>query len=668
MGMTYGFDRVWRIGLEVVGLFAAMALVTEVPSLRAGGPWYVTPFGNDGNDCLTPTTACATINAAITRASAGDTIRVATGTYTSGGSEVVLLNKSVVLSGGWDLAFVEQYGASIVDGQTVRRGIEVQPGTAPVVERFVIQGGASQSCCGGGILNNGNLTLNASTVRANTKGGIRNMNALTIDRSTISGNSNDTGGGGIDNFLFSAVTVRNSTVSGNTSTSEGAGINNAGTATITNSTFSANAAAFRGGGIANRVMATMALGGTIVAGNTGPFGPDCWRDSTAPINSSGNNLIGITTFCNYVAGTGDLTDVDARLGPLRDNGGGTSTHAPAAASPAIDAGSGACPPPATDQRGVPRRQGLACEIGAHEVAAVPAALAVDETGNGVFEPGETVVMVPTWRNGSAATIAAGAGTVRALTGPPGPLYAILDGAAAYGAIAPGGTIDCAGDCYSLIITGARPAQHWDASIIESFAPTNNATTWALHLGDSFSDVPRSNGFYRFVEALFHHGVTGGCSGTQYCPASSTTREQMAVFVLVAKEGTGYVPPACTTPVFNDVPASSPFCRWIEELARRGVVSGCGGGNYCPSSAVTREQMAVFVLRTLNPTLTPPACTTPLYLDVPATSVFCRWIEELTRRGVVTGCGGGNYCPTASVTREQMGVFIGVTFSLTLYGP
>ena len=129
-----------------------------------------------------------------------------------------------------------------------------------------------------------------------------------------------------------------------------------------------------------------------------------------------------------------------------------------------------------------------------------------------------------------------------------------------------------------------------------------------------------------------------------------------------------MPPACTTPVFNDVPASSGFCRWIEELARRGVVIGCGNGNYCPTDPVAREQMAVFVLRTLDPVLSPPACTTPIYGDVPASSPFCRWIEELTRRSVVTGCGGGNYCPAQPVTREQMGVFISATFGLTLYGP
>ena len=143
---------------------------------------------------------------------------------------------------------------------------------------------------------------------------------------------------------------------------------------------------------------------------------------------------------------------------------------------------------------------------------------------------------------------------------------------------------------------------------------------------------------------------------------------MAVFVLVAKDGPAANPPACGTPVFDDVPASSPFCRWIEELARRGVVGGCGGGNYCPTGAVTREAMSVFALRTLDPALDPPACVPPnLFLDVPETSPFCRWIEELARRGVVSGCGGGNYCPTATVSREQMGVFLSVTFGLTLYG-
>ena len=111
--------------------------------------------------------------------------------------------------------------------------------------------------------------------------------------------------------------------------------------------------------------------------------------------------------------------------------------------------------------------------------------------------------------------------------------------------------------------------------------------WAVHVGGSFADVPGRSPYYRSVETLLHKGVTGGCAGGLYCPSSVTTREQMAAFVLLAREGAGYAPPACTPPnIFADVPQTSLFCDVIEELARRGVVGGCGGGNYCPTAPVT----------------------------------------------------------------------------------
>ncbi len=311
-----------------------------------------------------------------------------------------------------------------------------------------------------------------------------------------------------------------------------------------------------------------------------------------------------------------------------------------------------------------------------------AALAVDGSagpasdGNRVFEAGETVTVAPAWLNANfgAETFAGAASNFTGPGAPGDPTYTIADGAASYGTVPSNATGPCnaVADCYALgvSIPSARPIQHWDATFREVITPPNLGATknWTLHIGDSFSDVPRASGFYRFVETVLHRGITAGCSPTQYCPAGSTTREQMAVFVLVAKDGPGNVPRACTTPLFNDVPASSPFCPWIEELARRGVVSGCGGGNYCPSASVSREQMAVFVLATKEPGATPPACGTPVFNDVPASSPFCRWIEELARRGVVAGCGGGNYCPTAAVTREQMAVFLSATFGLMLYGP
>jgi hypothetical protein len=314
---------------------------------------------------------------------------------------------------------------------------------------------------------------------------------------------------------------------------------------------------------------------------------------------------------------------------------------------------------------------------------MPSALVIDSPagpnsdGNGVFEAGETVVVAPSWLNANfgAEAFTGMASSFAGPGGPGDPTYTIADGAANYGTVASNATGGCTttSDCYALGITvpTTRPSLHWDAALHEVIAPANlGATkTWTLHVGESFADVPRSSAFYRFVETLLHRSVTGGCTTSEYCPSFSATREQMVVFVLAAKDGPGNIPPACgATPMFVDVPASSPFCPWIEELARRGVVAGCGGGNYCPTAVVSREQMAVFVLLTKEPGLTPPACGVPMFGDVPASSPFCRWIEELVRRAVVTGCGGGNYCPAAAVTREQMAVFISAGFGLQLYGP
>jgi hypothetical protein len=180
----------------------------------------------------------------------------------------------------------------------------------------------------------------------------------------------------------------------------------------------------------------------------------------------------------------------------------------------------------------------------------------------------------------------------------------------------------------------------------------------------FSDVDQLHSFHDFVEALVRAQVTAGCGGGNYCPDDAATREQMAVFLLRSKEGPSYSPPACVTPTFNDVPCTSPFAPWINELVARSVTAGCGGGNYCPNDPVTREQMAVFLLRTFEgPTYTPPACVTPTFTDVPCSSPFARWIEELVARGITAGCGGGLYCPLQAVSRGQMAVLLTATFGL-----
>jgi hypothetical protein len=291
--------------------------------------------------------------------------------------------------------------------------------------------------------------------------------------------------------------------------------------------------------------------------------------------------------------------------------------------------------------------------------------------NGVFEPGESVVVEPFWENPEGSSLAL-SGLASNFTGPAGATYTMADATASYGAPASGAPASChdaTGDCYRLTLSNpaTRPATHWDAAVTET-VNAEAAKTWSLHVGGSFSDVPLSHGIYAAIENLFHHGVTAGCSGSSYCPASPVTRAQMAVFLLKAKLGRAYLPPPASGAVFADVPAGGFAADWIEDLADSGISAGCGGGLFCPNLAVTRAQMAVFLLKAKHGSDWTPPPATGVFADVPVSSLFASWIEALAAEGVTAGCGGANYCPDAPNTRGQMAVFLTKTFGLRLYGP
>ncbi len=289
--------------------------------------------------------------------------------------------------------------------------------------------------------------------------------------------------------------------------------------------------------------------------------------------------------------------------------------------------------------------------------------------NGVLEPGETVEVSTAWTNTLLGPQSV-TGSAASLTGPPGPTYTIDDAAADYGSVAGAATADChdaTGDCYRVTVSGARPAQHWDAVLTESLSVDQIQWKRLLHVGDSFPDVPTTHPFYGFIEDLFHSGVTGGCGNGNYCPSGTVTRAQMAVFLLKGKLGASHVPPPATGAVFNDVHIGDFAADWIEELAALQITGGCGSGNYCPNQAVTRAQMAVFLLKSEHgAAYMPPACV-GIFDDVPCPSTFAAWVEQLQAEGITAGCGGANYCPNDPNIRGQMAVFLVKIFGLPLYG-
>jgi CSLREA domain-containing protein len=319
-------------------------------------------------------------------------------TITGAGAATTIIDAS----GLNDRVFEVRSGANLtISGVTIRNGNSttstdtngggiLNSGGNLTVNDSIISG--NNAGFGGGVLTNGGTaTINNSTITQNTAnvrgGGLFNLNGtLNVNNSVISMNSvrnipngSDTGynGGGIRNF-GGQTTITNSTISGNTTGLNGGGIANAnsadnsGVVILNNITITANTAdsdsstspSGDGGGIFNG-SGTINVRNSIIAGNNDAEAPDCGGTNT----SQGNNLIGngagCTGFTNGV--NNDLVGADPLLGALQGNGGATQTHAIAATSPARNTGNpSTCA--ATDQRGVARPQGAACDIGAFEIA------------------------------------------------------------------------------------------------------------------------------------------------------------------------------------------------------------------------------------------------------------------------------------------------------------
>jgi uncharacterized protein (DUF1800 family) len=179
---------------------------------------------------------------------------------------------------------------------------------------------------------------------------------------------------------------------------------------------------------------------------------------------------------------------------------------------------------------------------------------------------------------------------------------------------------------------------------------------------NYNDVPQSYLFHDAIEKITRKGITTGCGAGNYCPENLVTRGEMAVFLLRGKHGSGFAPPPATGTKFTDVTLATPFAPWIEQLAAEGITTGCGGGKYCPTDNVTRDAMAVFLLRSEHGAGFVPPAPTGIFTDVPTSAPFANWIEQLANEGITGGCNPGMYCPASSVTRGQMAVFLSKTFN------
>jgi hypothetical protein len=156
------------------------------------------------------------------------------------------------------------------------------------------------------------------------------------------------------------------------------------------------------------------------------------------------------------------------------------------------------------------------------------------------------------------------------------------------------------------------------------------------------------------------GITTDGYGTQWWNGPlNVLRRDMSRFIERARGKTAKIPPNPCAPTFADVPCTDPDWGWIQQFYEDGITAGCGTNplRFCPNDPVTRQQMAVFIEVGLGHPKE-VNCTIPTrFADVPCESNYWGWIERLAKDEITAGCGGGNFCPTLQVTRDQMAVFL-----------
>ena len=194
--------------------------------------------------------------------------------------------------------------------------------------------------------------------------------------------------------------------------------------------------------------------------------------------------------------------------------------------------------------------------------------------------------------------------------------------------------------------------------VRGLIATTNAGTFYTSWNNYFGDLVTSN-FEDAIAWMAEEGITSGCGNASFCPKSSVTRAQMAVFLTRALD----LAPAGDQG-FEDIGSlSATFRAAINSLAAAGITGGCVDNDdekrFCPSSSVTRGQMSKFIVSGYGDEggrdIAPIAGAGPFTDD---NGHFSEpYNNAMADAGITGGCAAAKYCPTANVLREQMAIFM-----------
>lgn len=166
----------------------------------------------------------------------------------------------------------------------------------------------------------------------------------------------------------------------------------------------------------------------------------------------------------------------------------------------------------------------------------------------------------------------------------------------------------------------------------------------------FDDVAPGAFYHDAVAWLADADITTGTGPATFSPGDAVTRGQMATFLLRYAQVTDID----ADHGFGDVPAGAFYDDAVSFLVEREITTGTSPSTYSPNDAVTRAQMATFLWRfSFEPT---PAGASG-FTDVPTGAFYTTAVAWLAESGITTGTSPTTYSPDDVVTRGQMATFL-----------
>jgi len=168
---------------------------------------------------------------------------------------------------------------------------------------------------------------------------------------------------------------------------------------------------------------------------------------------------------------------------------------------------------------------------------------------------------------------------------------------------------------------------------------------------SFSDTD-GHWAKNFISSLAVRGIVDGYGKNKYAPQEITTRAQFARMLVVMA---GVDLSKYTTSRFVDVPINQWYASSVEWAAEKGIVDGVGNGRFNPDAPVTREQMAVMILRFAGYMgfKLPASVTEISFAD---NSKISAWaidaVKTVQKAGIASGRQGNAFDPRANATRAE----------------